>query len=373
MTTKIFSKIFPQVTQTVKEPKELFPVAEEEKQLSEPATFAQEIPRSKTPETIQTQIEAVTIPYSDALFEAWNETTKNIVETVPVPENKDVNLSVKTADALTMFLWDVWEDSYKKPGCVFLFGKVEINGVLTSTCVQITNVEHCLYLLPRKKHLVTSEDVTLKDVYEEFSSIATSLHIDEHRCKTVTKNFAFQIPDVDIPQTSEYLMVRYSGDKKVPEPNGKYKTISYIFGCNTSATEIFLIERHIKGPCWITLTNYKVVETPSTYCKLQLMCSSIASVTGIKEKTESPPPLVMLSLNLRVVMNSHAKNEIVAISCLINKNYCIDKDASDQLFSEHFCLFSHPSNKPFPFGFNNAAQDNTITKIQVYISFKVFL
>lgn len=86
---------------------------------------------------------------SNALFQNWNETTKNIMESECTADINDFNL--ENVDTLTMWLWDVWEDSYKKPGHVFLFGKAEINGVLTSTCVQITNVEHCLYLLPRKK------------------------------------------------------------------------------------------------------------------------------------------------------------------------------------------------------------------------------
>lgn len=48
----------------------------------------------------------------------------------------------------------------------------------------------------------------MADVYNEFTdSIAPSLGIDEHKCKQVTKNFAFQIPDVDVPQTCDYLMV----------------------------------------------------------------------------------------------------------------------------------------------------------------------
>lgn len=64
-------------------------------------------------------------------------------------------------------------------------------------------------------------------------------------------------------------------------------------------------------------------------------------------------------------MNSQSKNEIVAISCLINKAYCIDKETPDQLFNEHFCLLSHPSDKPYPFGFNGAAKDNAITTIQI--------
>lgn len=111
-------------------------------------SIVEEIPKTEIVETILEQNELEHLP--DALFENWNESTKNIVESSEsLPDISKVNL--KNVDTLTMFLWDVWEDHYRKPGHVFLFGKAEINGVLTSTCVQITNVEHCLYLLPRKK------------------------------------------------------------------------------------------------------------------------------------------------------------------------------------------------------------------------------
>lgn len=55
----------------------------------------------------------------------------------------------------------------------------------------------------------TGCDVTLKDVYDEFSgSIANKYGINVHKCKNVVKNFAFKIPNIDVPQTCEYLMVR---------------------------------------------------------------------------------------------------------------------------------------------------------------------
>lgn len=53
-----------------------------------------------------------------------------------------------------MWFWDAWEDHYKAPGQLFLFGKVAIEGRLPveykSACVKIENVERCMYLLPRE-------------------------------------------------------------------------------------------------------------------------------------------------------------------------------------------------------------------------------
>uniref|UniRef100_A0A336MVQ2 DNA polymerase n=1 Tax=Culicoides sonorensis TaxID=179676 RepID=A0A336MVQ2_CULSO len=290
--------------------------------------------------------------------ESFQHSTKKNLQT------KEINLKNST-EMLKFWLWDIWEDNVKKPGHLFLFGRTEINGEFISTCIQISNVERCLYLLPRTRHLDTNDRVTMKDVYEEITSITNSLGIDVYKCKTVTKHFAFQIPDVDIPHTSEYLMVRYNGGLKVPKPNGAYKTISYIFGCNSSSTETFLIERCIKGPCWISVSNYKVIESSTSYCKLQLLCLSTSSITVLKDKHDPPPPLIVLGLNLRVVPHSRTKTEIVAISCLVNNNFSIDKDSQNEVFTEHFCLLSHPSDVTFPIGFHNAIKTSKYTNIQV--------
>lgn len=58
-------------------------------------------------------------------------------------------------DSMKMWMWDAWADQQKRPGEIFLFGKVLGNkGVgkadYQSICVQIENVEKCLFLLPRE-------------------------------------------------------------------------------------------------------------------------------------------------------------------------------------------------------------------------------
>lgn len=40
--------------------------------------------------------------------------------------------------------------------------------------------------------------------------------IETHRCKLATKSFSFAIDGVNVPKTSEYMMVRYAGDKLTP-------------------------------------------------------------------------------------------------------------------------------------------------------------
>lgn len=49
----------------------------------------------------------------------------------------------------------------------------------------------------------TNQAASLTDVYEELNTLFSH----DFKCKKVTKNAAFTIPDVNVPQTGEYLKV----------------------------------------------------------------------------------------------------------------------------------------------------------------------
>lgn len=51
----------------------------------------------------------------------------------------------------------------------------------------------------------TTKDVSFNDVYAEANSYFTH----DFKCRTVTKHFAFNVPGVKVPQTSEYLQVTH--------------------------------------------------------------------------------------------------------------------------------------------------------------------
>lgn len=53
---------------------------------------------------------------------------------------------------------------------------------------------------------------------------------------------------------------------------------------------------------------------------------------------EAPPPLAVMALNLRTVVNSRSQQvEIVAISCLVQSEFHVDKAAPQPPFQQHFC------------------------------------
>lgn len=56
--------------------------------------------------------------------------------------------------------WDAFEDVYKQPGVVYLFGKVWVESAkaYVSCCVTVKDIERRIYLLPRENVSVFSYD-----------------------------------------------------------------------------------------------------------------------------------------------------------------------------------------------------------------------
>ena len=53
---------------------------------------------------------------------------------------------------------------------------------------------------------------------------------------------------------------------------------------------------------------------------------------------DAPPPLTVMSLGLRTVVNSRSQQvEIVAASCLVHHEFYVDKPAPPVPFQQHFC------------------------------------
>lgn len=90
---------------------------------------------------------------------------------------------------------------------------------------------------------------TMEDVYKEFNQFANKSGIKEFRCNTVSKHYAFE--QEGTPTTSEYLEVRYSAHYPAMPPDYTGPSIERIFGMTVNPLELLLVERNIKGPCWL--------------------------------------------------------------------------------------------------------------------------
>ncbi|XP_053436555.1 DNA polymerase alpha catalytic subunit isoform X2 [Nycticebus coucang] len=269
------------------------------------------------------------------------------------------------------FYWlDAYEDQYNQPGVVFLFGKVWIESAKThvSCCVMVKNIERTLYFLPREMKIdrntgkETGTPVAIKDVYDEFDEkIAAKYKIMKFKSKIVEKNYAFEIPDV--PEKSEYLEVRYSAEMPQLPQDLKGETFSHVFGTNTSSLELFLMNRKIKGPCWLEVKNPQLLNQPISWCKVEAMALKPDLVNVIKDV--SPPPLVVMSFSMKTMQNAKDhQNVIIAIAALVHHNFALDKAPPQPPFQSHFCVVSKPMDCIFPYAFKEVIEKKNM-KIEV--------
>uniref|UniRef100_A0A8D0EDG3 DNA polymerase n=1 Tax=Salvator merianae TaxID=96440 RepID=A0A8D0EDG3_SALMN len=261
------------------------------------------------------------------------------------------------------FYWlDAYEDQYNQPGVVFLFGKVWIESAQTyvSCCVTVKNIERTIYLLPRDSRIDLSSGkeagspLTMMDIYHEFNDqIAVKYKIMKFKSKKVEKNYAFEIPDV--PAKSDYLEVKYSAEYCQLPQDLKGETFSHVFGTNTSSLEQLLMNRKIKGPSWLEIKNPQLLNQPTSWCKVELVAPKPDLVNVIKDL--SPPPLVIMSLNMKTVQNTKThQNEIMAVTALVHHKFCLDKAPPEPPFHTHFCVISKPNDCIFPYDFKETAK-----------------
>ncbi|KAL1006634.1 hypothetical protein UPYG_G00074730 [Umbra pygmaea] len=258
------------------------------------------------------------------------------------------------------FYWlDAFEDQYSQPGVVYLFGKVWIESAKAhvSCCVSVKNIERTMYFLPRehKVHPKTGEEsdtpVGMMDVYQEFNDLSEKFKIMKFKSKKVQKSYAFEIADV--PAESDYLEVRYSAEYPSLPSDLKGVTFSKVFGTNTSSLEHLLLNRKIKGPCWLDIKNPQLICQPVSWCKVEAVALRSDLVTVVKDLP--PPPLTILSISLKTVQNPKTHhNEIVSLAALVHHRFHLDKAPPRPPYQNHFCVVSKPNDCIFPYDFMDA-------------------
>ncbi|CAL4103579.1 unnamed protein product, partial [Meganyctiphanes norvegica] len=274
------------------------------------------------------------------------------------------------SQVLRMYWLDAYEDYYKQPGVVYLFGKVWIESAKSyvSCCLQVKNIEKRVFLLPRQKkyNLKTKEEseepVKMMEVYQEFNDvIAKKFKILQFKSKMSTKRYAFE--KFEIPAEAEYLEVRYSPEYPSLPSDVCGETFSHVFGSNTSSLEMFLLDRKIKGPSWIEIHLPQLPSPPVSWCKVEAVALNPSHVTPISGI--AIPPVVVMAIGLRTTINPKThQNEIAMVSSLVHSEFSLDKSAPNPPFQQHFCTLTHPGDVPWPWDFAKELPHYTSTKIE---------
>ncbi|EAT39994.1 AAEL008247-PA [Aedes aegypti] len=308
---------------------------------------------------------------SEKLLSGWgNICVSELEEDMMTDMDASTSEGPSSADGdetVRFWFWDAWSDPSKRQGEIYIFGKMATGNKANefqSVCIHVQNVDRCMYMLAREKEYnpssktTTDKDVSMLDVFNEFcNDISTSLKVTKYRTRVVTKNFAYTsgMANLQIPAQSEYLEVRYSAKLPPPDTERKYRTISHIFGTNTNVVEQFLLERKVKGPCWMTMKNFKKSNSPASYCKVEYEVPEINCISVAQDAaTIPPPPLVICAINVRSILNK-STNEISMISVLVHDRFPLNKPPPNPPFNKHFCGAARPAGTNWPHDFN--AQD----------------
>uniref|UniRef100_A0A6A7FRZ6 DNA polymerase n=1 Tax=Hirondellea gigas TaxID=1518452 RepID=A0A6A7FRZ6_9CRUS len=302
--------------------------------------------------------------------------TTEVAEQVVIPElsfdtSKLPLINEGGKQILRMFWLDAFEEPYRQPGTVFLFGKVWIESakIYTSCCVSVRNISRRIFLLPRTKRVnlktkeVIGDEVTMKDVYDEFNDKVTKrFDIKEFKSRSVKKKYAFE--KLEVPNEADYLEVCYSAQHPAMPSDLCGETFSHVFGYSSSSLETFLLDRKIKGPCWLDIEAPQSPKPALSWCKVEAVASKPNQVK-ISTTGNAPPPVVVLTLTLRTTVNpSTHQSEVAAVGCLVHTKFPLDKPPPNPPFLQHFCVLTKPSNTTWPWDAKKRIPDYKHTKIE---------
>lgn len=301
-------------------------------------------------------------PTSQVDASAWNDVTSrlNVMSSTPPTETMgfgkiDYQDAIEADGSLRMF----WTDYTEVNGSLCLFGKVlnKKTGSHVSCFIKVDNVLRKLFFLPRQYRTsgtrVTTEEIEMKDVYEEVDGLMGRMKVGMHKIKPCTRKYAFELPDV--PKEGEYLKLLYPYSKPQVQPEHLTgSTYSHVFGTNTPLFEQFVLWKNIMGPCWLSIEDaeFGVVHNAS-HCKLEVLVSKPASITPLSEsESGEAPPLTLMSIALRTMLNvKDNKQEILAISARIYQNISLtDTTEPEKLPCRSFTII-RPIHSQFPIGF----------------------
>ncbi len=227
------------------------------------------------------------------------------------------------------------------------------NPEYVSVCMRVDGMERTLLVLPRvDESAVEHEDGkrvrhSAEKVYHELRQVLSKVASDENnrvtfRLKPVKRKYAFRFADVPREDTT-WLKVKYPAHG----PGYKHylneevcsggKTYQRIFGANTDLLEDFIVRRKLMGPCWVTIRNPYLLDTPSfSHCRVEFGVSSPKYVNRMHPDgpdgtgLPSAPPLVSLSLSMKTVIHpSTHTHEIVMIAGLVHKSINLDGNTKE--------------------------------------------
>ncbi|KAK4367762.1 hypothetical protein RND71_011554 [Anisodus tanguticus] len=303
--------------------------------------------------------------------------------------------------SLPFFILDAHEELYgTNAGNIYLFGKVKAGGTYHSCCIVVKNMQRCVYAIPNGSVFCTdtisklSRDVEesqisssafLSQLHEMASGLKTEFrnkllehNISSFSMSPVKRNYAFE--RFDVPRGENYVLKLNYPFKDPPLPSDlRGENFSALLGTHSSAMELFLIKRKIKGPSWLSISKFTSCPNAQrvSWCKFEVIVDSPKDIqisTSSKNVAEIPP-VVVTAINLKTIINEKQNiNEIVSASVICCQSAKIDAPMLTSEWTKpgmlsHFTVVRKLEGGIFPMGFTKeTAERNAKAGSNVIIS-----
>ena len=251
---------------------------------------------------------------------------------------EELSLMLSEVNEVSFYWLDAWEADNRFNdfmGSVFMFGKLHIPNVIRikdnpnvfeySCCCVIREIPRILFLIPKN-------ELDLASCYDEFNQIASNYRILEFSSRQVQKNLCFGLHNIQ--NCSKVLEIRYSRIYPAIPSYLKCKSFICISGSNANALESLLIENKIKGPCWLTITDFIVLTSQHpTWCEINLSIQGLQNVvTRILQ--QPPPTFTVLSICVKYIypIENQQNREIVLLAYCVDKHFKIEDSSTNENF-----------------------------------------
>ncbi|CAL1408641.1 unnamed protein product [Linum trigynum] len=291
--------------------------------------------------------------------------------------------------SLPFYILDAYEEVFgNNRGSLYLFGKVKAGNAYHSCCVVVKHTQRCVYAIPNSSIFQTDEMLRLeKDVEEsripladfrrklqdvacglknEVADQLLKLNVSSFSMKPVKRKYSFERHDV--PVGENYVLKISYPFKDSSLPAGlRGETFCTLLGTDSSALELFLVKRKIKGPSWLLISKFATCQSSQkvSWCKYEIVVDSPRDIQAASSSkiTSEIPPVVVTAISLKTIFNEkHNANEIVSASVICCHKAKID---TPMLASEwkkpgllsHFTVVRKLDGGIFPLGFSKVLAD----------------
>ncbi|CAJ0930207.1 unnamed protein product, partial [Mesorhabditis belari] len=272
-------------------------------------------------------------------------------------EDKDAQGNVTQTPIIRFYWIDAFEDANKRPGTVYLFGKVEVASEhFESCCIVVENIYRKIYFIPRDTKMwngvLTEIPVAKMDVYNEVKDLLKDkFDIINFKCAKESKKRLMNCENDGMPgEKMDVLEVHYSSSyAKIPvDTNGE--TFRFVANTTATAMERLLIETEMKGPGWMNIAQFVPATARISHCKYEFTVDMerMKNIVYLKDQPQQTPPLRMLALTVYTTLNNNRDNEISMISCRITNKCNINSTNVNPEQMQRLCFFAPPPGVAAP-------------------------